>query len=435
MPVSTKLNRRTFLRGVGAALALPSLECMLPQGARALAAASASGNPKRFLAVHVALGMYGPEFFPSQTGVGYELPKLLAPMAKVRDDFTVFSNLEHPTVMGGHRGIVGFLTGVNVFGFPGYDYKNTISLDQAYARHVGSETRFDSLQLATSGNHGSSSWDISWSAEGVAQASISHPRRAFQKLFADEEAGNATERQRAYARRVSLLDRVLDQAKSLDRRLGEADREKMDEYLTSVRTVERRIEKAEEWANIPKPKVDREAPRFNSNEDVDMFENAQIMYDLVALAFETDSTRSITLQVPSTGVVFNNIDGVNEGYHGVSHHGKEEGKIRQLLEIESRHTTQLAGFVERIGNTSENGERLLDSTTVLFGSGLGNASSHSNRKLPVLVAGGGFKTHGQHIDVGEKPPPLCDLYVSILQKCGVPIDQFATSAGTLNELV
>ena len=431
------LDRRTFLRGVGAALALPTLDCMLPSR---VAAATSSGSvlpslaPKRLLAVHVALGMHGPAFFPQQTGSMVELPHLLQPMAKIRDKFTVFSGLEHADVVGGHRGIVGFLTGVNVFGFPGFDYKNTISLDQVYARHVGSETRFDSLQLATSGNSSSSSWDVSWSAEGVAKSATSRPREVFNRLFGNESEGNPTARRQAYQRRVSLLDRVLDQAKALDRKLGSADRTKMDEYLTSVRAVEQRIEKAEAWASIPKPTVDREAPRFNSNEDIDMFENAEIMYDLIALAFETDSTRSITLQVPSTGIVFNNIDGISEGYHAVSHHGMEAGKIQQLLKIERRHTAQLARFLERLGQTQENGQPLLDSTSVLFGSGLGNASSHSNRKLPVILAGGGYATHGQHMHLGEQPPPLSNLFVSMLQNLGVATDQFADSTGTLTTL-
>jgi hypothetical protein len=408
---------------------------MLPTRLSAAAGAIApSLSPQRLLAVHVALGLHGPSFFPNQVGADVELPHLLQPLAKVRDKFTVFSGLEHPDVVGGHRGIVGFLTGVNVFGFPGYDYKNTISLDQVYARHVGSETRFDSLQLATSGNSSSSSWDVSWSAEGVAKSATSRPREVFNRLFASESEGNPEARQQAYHRRVSLLDRVLDQARSLDRKLGSEDREKMDEYLTSVRAVEKRIEKAEAWASIPKPKVDREAPRFNSNEDIDMFENAEIMYDLIALAFETDSSRSVTLQVPSTGIVFNNIDGISEGYHAVSHHGMEEGKIQQLLKIERRHTEQLARFLERIGNTQENGQSLLDSTSVLFGSALGNASSHSNRKLPVILAGGGYKTHGHHLDMGGKPPPLSNLFVSMLQSMGVATDRFADSTGTLSNL-
>lgn len=419
-----RLERRTFLRGLGAWMALPSLECM---GAEAVEA-----NPKRFLGIHVALGMYPGAFFPGSAGRGYEMSRLLKPMERHRDQFTVFSGLEHPTVKGGHRAIVTFLTGVDVFGFSGYDFKNTISLDQRYAEHVGSETRFSSLQLATSGNRAASSWDVSWTREGIANQPISKPRDAFEKLFGKNEQGNPAERKRAYARRMSLLDRVMDEAKSLDRKLGKQDSEKLDEYLTSVRQVERRIEKAEAWATQPKPKVSMKAPDFNSNHDRDLFENMKIMYELVALAFETDSTRSIVLQIPANNTVYKNLDGVSGGYHALSHHGKEKEKIEQLIKIEEEHTKHLATFFDRMSGTREGGSSLLDETTVLFGSGLGNAASHSNKDLPILLAGGGYKSHGTHMDLRMDKVPLCNLYVNVLQKLGMEAEKFATSSGTLN---
>ena len=262
---------------------------------------------------------------------------------------------------------------------------------------------------------------------------MSKPRDVFQKLFGQEKTGGNKARQREFERRTSLLDRVLGQAKALDRRLGSADREKMDEYLTAVREVEGRIEKAEEWATRPKPKVEAAPPTMNSNRDGDLFENMRVMYDLIALAFETDSTRSVVLQIPAGNAVFKQLDGVTEGYHALSHHGKEEEKIRQLLLIERQHTAKLAGFLDRLAGTKEQGSPLLDHTTVLFGSGLGNASSHSNKNLPVLLAGGGFRDHGQHFAFREgRTPPLANLYVSVLQKLGMETDHFATSNGSLD---
>ena len=229
---------------------------------------------------------------------------------------------------------------------------------------------------------------------------------------------------------------MLDQAKSLDRQLGKADREKLDEYLTAVRSVEKRIEKAESWATTPKPKVDMARPEFNSNSDRDMFENMQIMYELIALAFETDSTRSIVMQIPAGNNVFTQLDGVTEGYHALSHHGKDEEKIAQLLKIEYEHTRQLARFMDRIKGSQEQGSSLLDNTTILFGSGMGNAAAHSNKNLPVLVAGGGFKSHGAHRKfTGRNAPPLANLYTSMLQNMGVEADSFATSTGTLTDFV
>ncbi len=426
------IPRRTLLRGAGAALSLPFLEGMLPAGK----AAAAVTNPRRFLSVHVALGMYPGEFFPKEFGSDYALPRLLRPLAKHRNDFTVFSDMEHPEVKGGHRGIVTFLTGTDVYGVPGYDFRNTVSLDQVFAETVGAETRFSSLQLATSGNRSPSSWDIAWTRDGIALPPLSKPRDVFEKLFGAAEHTDATQRRLAYQRRTSLLDRVLDQAQSLDRRLGKADQEKLDEYLTAVREVEGRIEKAEAWANRPKPRVDRPAPKFNSNQDIDLFENMALMYELIALAFVTDSTRSVVLQIPANNTVYKQIDGVTQGYHALSHHGKEEKKIEQLLKIEEQHTRHFAGFLDRMTQSSEKETRLLDNTTVLFGSGLGNASSHSNKNLPVLLAGGGYRCHGQHVGFpDDKVPPLSNLFVSILQNLGVEADYFSGSTGNLNNLV
>lgn len=423
------INRRHFLRGAGASLALPSLECMGAEGG-----SGSSAPPQRFLAIHVALGMLPNAFFPKETGRDYSAPELLKTLEPLRDDFTVFSGLDHPEVTGGHRGIVTFLTGSDIYGQPGYDFKNTVSLDQVYARHVGSETRFSSLQLATSGNRSASSWDVSWSSEGIALQPMSRPRDVFQKLFGEEKVTGADEREREFRRRTSLLDRVLDQANTLNNNLGAADREKLDEYLTSVREVEQRIEKAESWAHQPKPKVDFQEPKFNSNSDPDMFENMEIMYQLIALAFQTDSTRSIVLQIPANNTVFSRFEGVSGGYHALSHHGKEESKIEQLLRIEREHSRQLATFLTRMKEIPEGGGSLLDNTSVLFGSGLGNASSHSNRNLPVLLAGGGYRKHGNHLAyTGAGKRPLSNLFVSMMQQWGMETDSFSGTTGTLTD--
>jgi hypothetical protein len=230
----------------------------------------------------------------------------------------------------------------------------------------------------------------------------------------------------------SILDTVGDQAKTIHSALGTPDREKLDEYFTSVRELEKRMAKSEEWSRKPKPKVDAKQPQNNSN-PADLVGKTNLMYDLIHLAIQTDSTRLITLLLLGTSLV-PPIQGVSLGHHDLSHHGQDPSKISQLKTVELEKMKSLHGLLKKLKETKEEGVSLLDRTMVFFSSNLGNAATHATRNLPVLLAGGGFK-HGQHLSFDPKnPPPLSNLYLSMLQRLGVPLDKFGSSKSTLTGL-
>ena len=417
------LNRRNFLRGAGVSLALPVLESV--HGAPAQAAPA-----KRFVCVAPSYGMNPGGFFPEQTGEDYDLPTLLKPLERHRPDFSVFNNLDHPGVGGGHGCSNTLLNGMELKDTRDQPQR-LHSLDQLLAEQIGQKTRFPSLRLGSGG--------ISWSRSGMILPTDGSPTRVFSRLFLEDNAKGKSSQRRFLDEDASILDVVHADAKRLGARVTAADQAKLDEYLTAVREVELKLQRQARWLDVPKPKASDEVIRGNDEVVVDLNYpyNTPVMYDLMVLALQTRSTNVITFGHPGGNRLFP-FEGVELGYHSLTHHGKRPDLLRQLTIIELYYTQQLARFLDRMKETRDvDGKPLLDSTVVLFGSGMGNASSHSSRNLPVLLSGGGFKT-GQHHKFernGRDGRPLCDLYVSILQKLGVETDRFSSSTGNLNHLL
>ena len=413
------LSRRTFLRGAGISLALPFLDAMVPIGKLASKAFAADHATKRLVCVGNPFGMIPERFFPKGAGgADYAMPPLLEPLSAHRKDFTVFSHLDHD-VTGGHGSAHTFLSGVRSKEAKRMPDGN-ISIDQRAAEFVGADTRYPSLNVSINGNSA-----MSWTRTGVQVPPIENPQQVFQALFVD--TADKGQYAAALVEYDSILDVVMGEAKSFEKKLGQRDREKLDEYLTSVRAVEKNIGMSKAWLDIPKPQVDMEMPESGT-----FAENLPVMYDLIALALQTDSTRVATLGI-GQGIKTSDL-GLRTNYHKYSHHGKLSELIEGLAVIEKYQMKHLGLFLDKLKSAeSPGGGTLFDDTMVLFGSGLGNGSSHSNKNLPILLAGGGFD-HGQHMVFPEektKRVPLCNLYVSMLQNFGLEIDQFGKSTGTL----
>jgi hypothetical protein len=413
-----KLDRRNFLRAAGVSLALPWLDALAP----ARAPAADGGSPRRLVCVNTPLGLHPPFFFPKTAGKEYELTPYLEVLKDFRNDFTVISGLTHPDVGPSHDSNFSFLTGAP---HPEHraGFRNSISLDQFAAERIGGETRFASLPLSCEG------FTLSWTRSGAAVPADCFPSSVFARLFLE----GRPEEVQAQARRLrdgrSILDTVRDQAKEMRSGLGANDREKLDEYFTSVRELEQRLARAEEWSKKPKPRVDVKPPRDVAN-PADLAAKTRVWFDLIHLALQTDSTRLVTLQLLGTSSV-PPVPGVTLGHHDLSHHGKDQNKIDQLKRVELEKVKTFRDFLKKLKETNEGGASFLDRTMVFFGSNLGDASTHSTRSLPVLLAGGGFK-HGQHLAFDpDKPPPLCNLYVTMLQRLGVQTDRFGSGTSTL----
>lgn len=412
------ISRRAFLRGAGVSLALPFLDAMWPQR---LFAAQA-GAPKRLVAVCTSLGIYGPALFPKETGRDYTPTPYLDLIKDYRNDFTLFSGLSHPDQSGadGHSSEMTWLTAARHPGLGGF--RNSISLDQFIAEKNGVETRYPSLTLGT--NNVSQSYTRS----GVMIPAETKPSVVFAKLFINgtpEEVGRQMKKLREGR---SIMDTVGDEAKRFGSRVGAADRDKLDEYFTSVREMEQRLAKAEDWVQKPKPKIDATKPEDIAEQN-DIIGRLQLLFELVPLALQTDSTRLITILVQGRGDV-PPVPGVSIDHHNLSHHGQDPEKIRQLELIEMAEMRAVGKLLGALKQKTEGGAPLLDNTMVLFGSNLGNANSHDWRNLPILLAGGGFR-HGQHLAFDAKNNvPLCNLFVQMLQKMGVEADRFGSSAAT-----
>ncbi len=416
----TALDRRTLLRGGGAAIALPSLTAMTPAFAQARTA------PRRLVAIGNLLGFYLPEFYPRTPGPDYETTRLLRPLQPHRKDFTLFSGLDHG-VKGGHFAVHSFLTGVLSMDAKGRPEGN-ISLDQRAAESVAGTTRFPSLTIGSEGGiHGGC--QMCWTRSGTRVPPISGPRELFRKLFVNDPSALRAGAKDRFHLKGSILDSVQGDAKGLQRQLGKADREKLDEYFTSIREVEQKLGMERKWANVDKPPAPIPEP-VNTN----MVDDLPLLYDLILLALQTGSTRIATLEIG--GDFETRHFGIKKGYHGLSHHGKLRDNIDKLLVLEDYQMKHFGRFIGRLKALREPGGTLLDSTTVLFGSGMSNANAHTNLNLPVIVAGGGYK-HGQYKALprkGLKKRPLCNLYLKLLQDFGVETAHFGTSTGTLAEL-
>ena len=420
MTTHPAISRRAFLHGSGVSLALPFLEAMMPR----VSSAAGATPPKRMVFACASLGIYGPSLYPKETGRDYSLTPYLDVLKEHRDDFTLFSGVSHPDQAGadGHTSQMTWLTSAKGPGLGGF--RNTISVDQLVAEKIGHETRYPSLVLSTAGQTSQS-----YTRSGVMVQAQSKPSQVFARLFLDGTPGEMQAQMRKLKEGRSIMDTVQEEAKRLERRVGGADREKLDEYYTSVREMEERLLKAEAWVQKPKPKVDARPPADVQNES-DLIARMRLLFDLIPLALQTDSTRAITVLVQGRNDV-PPVQGVTIDHHNLSHHGQDPMKIEQLQRIEREEFGDYRDLLAALKAKKEGGGSLLDSTMVLFGSNLGNANSHDWHNLPLLLAGGGFK-HGQHVAYDAKNnQPMCNLFVSMLQRMGVEAGSFGSSTGTL----
>jgi hypothetical protein len=416
-----KLSRRTMLRGAGVAVAVPWLSAMT----NAFAGAAAEKAPRRFVSMTLGLGLHAENLFPEKPGREYEPSLYLKQLQDIREQFTVVSGVSHPGVSGGHRAEASLLSAAPMSSSAAS--KNTISLDQLLAKHLGHYTRFPSLVLGLSGSN-----SPSYTENGSMIPAEDSPAQLFSRLFVnDSPAERAQQTARAREGR-SIMDLVADDARALERKLGAGDRDRLDAYFTSVRELEKRLVESEAWANRPKPKVNVPKPIDIRNPN-DFVGRQRLMSDMVRLALSTDSARFITLHFGGSGGVVP-IEGVEEGYHNLSHHGLDDNKLAQLALVETAIVGAWGDFLRDLQKTDEPGGSLLDHTSVLLTSNLGNASSHNNQNMPVLLAGGGFR-HGRHLAFDRKNNyPLPNMYVSILQQTGLEHSRFATSTGTMTGL-
>jgi hypothetical protein len=404
------LSRRTFLRAAGVAVALPFLESMAP-------ARSSRKVPRRLVALETNMGILPQFFFPEKAGTDYSATPYLERLAAHRQQMTVFSGVSLPGVTGGHAAEKCFLTGTPHPERGGF--RNWVSLDQAAAEQVGSETRYPSLVLAMTSEGGQT---LSFTRSGAAISAERSSRRLFQKLFVQGKAAEVEANIEALRQGRSLLDFVGDQSRRLGRTLTPADQERLDQYFTSVRELEKRLESAEAWEHRPKPKVDAPLPT-DIDDNREFVKKTRLMFDVMRLALETDSSRIITLFIDTTVI------------HNITHHGGRPEVIAELRAKEEGQFDALNDFLTGLASVREEGQSLLERTMVLYGTNMGSANSHSNVNLPVLLAGGGFK-HGQHLAFDpQNNYPLTNLYVSMLQRLGIETSEFSTSKGTMAGLV
>jgi hypothetical protein len=419
------IDRRTLLRSAGVSLALPLLSAMIPPRARGEAATA----PRRMFAVCNNLGLLPGEFFPTGSGREYTPSSYLKILQEYREHFTVFSGVSHPNVDGGHPSDISFLTAAP---HPASSsFRNTISLDQYIAERIGNQTRFPSLTLAV--NTGFRS--LSWTGSGVAIPPEQSAASVFRQMFIQGTPKEVDAKIAELDTGRSILDAVGDQVRSLERNVGAGDRARLDQYFTSVRELENRLQASQGWERKPKPVVKEAEPQDPASPTLYMAKVAE-MYRLVRLAFETDSTRAVTLMLDSVSSPVLQIRGatISDGYHNLSHHGKSEEKLAQLRIIDSWHMRLLADLFKGLRGVQESGETLLDRTMILYGSNLGDANAHSTTNMPTLLAGGGFQHAGHLVFNREQNYPLPNLFVSMLQRMGLETTRFASSTGTMSGL-
>lgn len=450
-----QMNRRQVLRGLGVSLALPWLDCMLPPTSAAENSRAAS-PPKRSVFLYIPNGVNTLTWQIEKAGADYEFTKPLKALERHRADITPISGLHHPLVIGKHHNCEKvWLTGANVPG-DGGAFRNSVSADQLIADVQGAATRFSSLELAVEGI------SLSWSKDGIQLPAERNTTQIFNLLFGVEKESKESIRRRL-ARRGSILDLVADDANRVNKKLGSEDRSKLDEYFTAVRQVEERTRRADEWLNIPKPQVDSaQAARLQRKLTMaEAGEYYRLFYDLIVLALRTDSTRVITCGIGSEG----NSSGIPEigilqTRHGLSHHNGDPEQLRRLTETDTFLVEQLSYFLDQLKSHDEAGRPLLDSTQVLWGSGMAYGHSHGNANLPTILCGGkslGYK-HGTHVDFNlpkigkynvadanghykicsrpvDENARLSNLLLTMMERAGVEIDKFQDSVGTVSQLL
>ena len=421
-------SRRTFLRAAGVAMALPLLDVMRPAFA---AEPKGKPVPRRMIGICNNLGVLNERFFPADAGFNYKPSSYLELIQQHRNDFTVISGTWHPFVDGGHPADNCFLTAAQHPGNGGF--RNTISLDQYLAQYIGHQTRFPSMTL---GVNVSGQRSLSWTNAGVLIPCEEKAARVFKRMFMNGTPDEIAAQKRRLAMGQSIMDAVGDQTKDMSRKVSVHDRERLDQYFTSVRDLEQRMGKSKSWEDVPKPTVSVKAPVDPTN-PTHYMEKTRIMYDMAALAIQTDSTRLLTMMLDSVNSPTLEIEGadIKDGYHSLSHHGKNPKKLEQLDAIDKAHIKLLGGLMSSLKAVKEDGQSLLDRTMILYGSNMGNASTHLTTNLPIMLMGGGFK-HGQHLAFDQNHNyPLPNLFVTMLQRMGLEVDQFASSTGTMTGIV
>jgi len=441
--MSKQLSRRTILRGAGAAIALPLLDAMTPSLLRAESTykpvAESLGEHPRMICCYVPQGVNNTQWYPQDDGPDWTLTPTLEALREFKSDFTLISGLSHMRSPGGHDGADTWLTEANLFGTPGKDYHNTISVDQIAAKMHGRHTRLPSLQLATANGtgHATNSVTLSFDKHGIPLPAENRVQSVFERLFVLEGAASKKATMQRFAERRSILDNVLGEAKSLHKKLGTTDQQKLDEYLNSVRETEQRVDRLTNWVDQPKAKIEKAGLQLNADphSDHDRMMFLDVMMELSYLAFQTDTTRVITFEWDtepgSKG------DGNND-HHTLSHHGGDATKLEGLARIDRFYIDRLAHFLSLLKRTKEADGSMLDNTMLVYGSGMNNGEigEHSAKDLPLLVAGGaklGLK-HGKHLKHKIDARPMSDVLLTVLQKMGVETDSFSDSSGTLASL-
>jgi len=449
MNAQWQIPRRTFLKGLGTAMALPLLESMAPGVSLAETVGPNSGAPRRMAFIFVPNGVNMADWTPKTVGADFELPVSLQPLKSVRGELLVLSGLAHDKARpngdgaGDHaRGSATFLTGAQARKTHGADIRVGVSVDQAAAAVIGKATRLPSLELGCdrgqqagncdSGYSCAYSFNISWKTESTPMPAEVHPRLAFYRLFSNGKKGEMDEsriRRERYQR--SILDFVLEDASRLKANLGITDRRKLEEYLTAVRELEVRIEQAEKFAAAM---PDYATPKAGIPKDYQ--QHVRLMFDLLVLAFQTDTTRvsSFILAHDGSNRPYPFIE-VSEGHHDLSHHGNDPIKKEKIATINRFHITQLAYFLEKLKSIKEGDGTLLDNSMVVYGSGIGDGNAHNHDNLPVLLAGkgGGTIQSGRHIRFA-KETPMANLFVSMLDRVGAPVPRLGDSTGPLKEI-
>ncbi len=439
MKKSWQLDRRMVLKSAGVALALPWLEGM----SQAAHAAPAPEAPRRMACILFPYGVALPAddsperewgWFPQGEGKDYKLTKVLSPLEGLMDDISIFGGLSHPEcrTMNGHDTGDTFLTGRSLVGGT---YRNSVSIDQYAAQHIGERTRMSSLSLSSDGGVGprTRSTTLSYTPKGQPIPAISDPKQIFQRMFGTD---NATDQdRRKLETSSSILDLVLEQSRSLRLNLGGPDRRKLDEFETSVRDVEQRVDRARQWLSTPLPEVNTEGLILEANPEGPK-DYIQSLYDLMFLAFQTDITRLTTYQIgsygPTVASTFPTCLGLSGDWHGLAHGANKKGGAESLGRFDQFLAQNLARFIGRLKDTPEDGSNMLDRTLVLYGSS--NSRTHQNKNYPLLLAGGrdlGLKKHNQYLQYDEETTPMSNLFVSMLQALDVPAERFADSTGPL----
>jgi hypothetical protein len=419
--MAKRIDRRTMLRAAGVALALPWLESQTRRSARG---DQALRPPQRMVVICSSLGFHAPLLFPSATGRDYALTPYLNHLAGHRDRFTLLGGLSHPDQSGadGHSSEVSWLTSARHPGLPGF--RNSISLDQYAVERLGPVTRYASLQL---GNGWTSQ---SYTGGGVMLPAEPRPSQVFARLFLEGEPNEVKAQQQRLRTGRSVLDTVGDQAKRLAAQASASDRRQLEEYFAAVREMEQQLSAAERWMQRPKPQVSASPPADISNES-DLIGRMKLLFQLIPLALQTDSTRVITVLLQGRNDV-PPVPGVTIDHHNLSHHGQDPEKLRQLQLVEDAIFAGFGELLATLNDTEEDGQALLDNTQVLFGSNLGNANAHDPRNLPIVLAGGDWPHAGYVTQPADKNCPLSNLFVGMLQRMGIETDRFGSSDGSLS---